>query len=321
MTLTPRWILPAFLALTASVASAVDYSEEEPNDAFPPSFLTGNPLLTPGTDRFVGNFDAAGGDFDLQYLRVAAGGAPGIYRYTFSVASDNAGADTAIDLFDASDSGFFLARSDDNGTTLATPPAVFDHLDLTGAADTTFGVEIFGFGNTAADNFNYAVSIAREEIIPDNLGALNGAFATTVDDLGVGGNWFTFTAGAGTLSLATTGDLDTEFVIYDSAGNAVIASDDTSVTDFNASIADFALTGGTYYLSTGQFNLLYDYNLTTGEEIGWDRAGVGRGFDPAGRASFGLSGSFTPVPEPASMAALGLGALALIRRRRSASRG
>lgn len=311
MTLTPRWLLPASLLLVSSVASAVDYTEEEPNDAFPPAYLTGNPIFNPG-DRLLGSVDGSASDIDSQYLRFAGTGAPGIYRYTFTLATNNAAADTALDLYDTSASGFYIARSDDTSTSVSAPALRFDHLDLTGGT-TAFGLDVYSFDDEV---FNYNVTFSRQAVTPTALGSLNGAFSGTVVDTGAAGNWYTFTVGEGALSLATTGALDTEFVIYNSTGVAVAASDDTG-TNPNASVTGVNLAAGTYYLSLGQYNVLYDYNLTTGVPVGWNVAGVGHGTTQAAQGTFGFNGTFTPsaVPEPASMAALGFGALALLRRR------
>ncbi|MCA9272493.1 MAG: PEP-CTERM sorting domain-containing protein [Phycisphaerales bacterium] len=131
--------------------------------------------------------------------------------------------------------------------------------------------------------------------------------------------WYSFdlTDGAGALpwSISTAGstntggsfgDDDTEIGLYDAAGNLIATNDDE---DFGAGILTSllddstvgALADGTYYVAVGNFNTVYN-----------------AGFDATSTSTAeGTSKvTFSFVPAPSSVALLGLGGLAAIRRRR-----
>ena len=107
---------------------------------------------------------------------------------------------------------------------------------------------------------------------------------------------------ATTVALPGAGSLDTILTLYDAAGNQLFQNDDISFSGntFNGGSAYgndsivlnyIAPQNGRYYVRVSGYNTTTNgaYNLLV-----------------------------TPVPEPATMAALGLGALALLRRRRRA---
>ncbi len=102
------------------------------------------------------------------------------------------------------------------------------------------------------------------------------------------------------------GDDDTELGLYDSAGNLIATNDDE---DFGAGILTSlidsttvgALADGTYYVAAGNFNTDFGagWNVTsTSTAVGTSKV------------------TFSFVPAPSSVALLGLGGLAAIRRRR-----
>ncbi len=165
------------------------------------------------------------------------------------------------------------------------------------------------------------------------------AFEDFDDGTGADSNWtnlnFTWSGSASLTSLGNfahgssfdfdtfASDYDTMLGLYDSTGTLIGFNDDAS--GLQSEINQGVLADGTYYLAAA----------------GFGNAGFGNGFGLGGN-DFGslnlkLNGnsvfsgattsynakSFTftvgnPVPEPASMAAIGLGAIALIRRRRKA---
>ncbi len=102
------------------------------------------------------------------------------------------------------------------------------------------------------------------------------------------------------------GDNDTELGLYDSNGNLIATNDDE---DFGAGILTSlidsttvgALADGTYYVAVGNFNTDY-------------AAGFGATSTSTASGTSKLNLNF--VPAPSSIALLGLGGLAAIRRRR-----
>ncbi len=102
------------------------------------------------------------------------------------------------------------------------------------------------------------------------------------------------------------GDDDTEIGLFDAAGNLVASNDDA---DFGAGILTSELTSdtvgaladGTYYIAVGCFNTVYG-------------AGFDATSDSTSSGTSVLNVNF--VPAPGSVALLGLGGLAAMRRRR-----
>lgn len=122
-----------------------------------------------------------------------------------------------------------------------------------------------------------------------------------------------------TLTFDTFGsDFDTELALFSEDGNLIAANDDAAGT-LQSQIQAGSLGIGTYYLLASGFDALFEREIAL--------AG-----DGSGNLSINLNGAsiverahpeFTlsivevqVVPEPATLAALGIGALALIRRRR-----
>ena len=314
MRFTPGLILLGLMAI-ALPATAADHAESEPNDDFPPNFLPGNPLFVNG-DRLVGRHTTD--DTDLQYIRYAGAGAPGIYRYELNMVE---GEDGFIALFDADPTtGFNLSINDDfpgNGTR---PRLFFDHFDTTGA-DTTFGVEVFGFSS----EFDYAVQFNRTAVAVNDLGHIGTGGSVASGTLQPGrGAWHSLTLDqAGLLTLETEGDVDTELALFDSNGNTIGGDDDGGVGLLSKISAQ--LQAGTYYVAVGGYNSTYNWDLDEGQQLGWDRNGFGSFTDgffvdfESGPYSLNVGLQVAAVPEPGSLALLltgGVSALGLMARRR-----
>jgi|GEM_PF-5621976 hypothetical protein len=145
-------------ALAAPAARATDYLENEPNNDFPPTFLPGNPTFLSG-DRLLGSITS--GDIDSHYITFAGPEAPGLYRYTFDLLTSSSGSngrDSLLDIYDASENGFYLVRSDDFPGQEPASRIIFDQFHSS-TANTVFGVDVFGFAST--DIFDYQLTISR----------------------------------------------------------------------------------------------------------------------------------------------------------------
>ncbi|HVL38962.1 MAG TPA: DVUA0089 family protein [Fimbriimonadaceae bacterium] len=301
-------------ALSLSVpALAVDYNENEPNNSFPPNFLPGNPLFMSG-DRLLGQITA--NDNDDHYLTVQGGGV-GIFRYTFDL--NTGGGDSILEIYDHTASGHFLGRNDDRTFTDRSSLVVFDHF-ATSASNPVFGVGIYGF--LATDTFTYALTITRTTTPVTNLGSLgNGVTTHSGAMTSLRASWHQFTLGGlSDLVVDTSGsnESDTELVIFNSAGQIVGANDDENAGGgvYTSRVALSNLAAGTYYAVVGAYPSFYDYDTFTNQPIGWDRSGFSGGRNVA-NGGYNLRFNVTPVPEPATLAAMGLGlAGVLIRRRR-----
>lgn len=214
------------------------------------------------------------------------------------------------------------------------------------AAD-TFDLEFYESFNDGAGtdaiwtNLKFASTVFVPPTPPTNthLGLINDVSSDyltadlTANHLGGAIKWYKFSHagasnGAGTFldidTEGTTGLTDTEIGLYDSLGNLVGLSDDddgsgnlsqlsygltaptrTIGTSVGGNGRDGSLGAGVYYLAVGGFNTTFSsgFNVTT----------TSTNTTGDVRVNFRTNA----VPEPGTMAALGLGALALIRRRRN----
>lgn len=163
------------------------------------------------------------------------------------------------------------------------------------------------------------------------------AFDTFDDGAGADANWtnvnFTYSGPASFMNLGTfasgssflfdteSSDFDTTIALYSSTG-LLLGTDDDGGTDLLSMLDAGALADGTYYFTVGGFESLFiDGNAIGGEEFGDLNVNLNGSSVFAGTHDTFTLTSFTftvanPVPEPASMAVLGLGAAALLRRRK-----
>jgi hypothetical protein len=303
------------LLMTHPLLAQTDYFEQEPNDAFPPAFLAGNPIMLPG-DRLIGSISTD--DFDLHYLTLRGTGTLGIYRYRFDLTSQNGiGGDPFLMLFDTTEEGYILGFNDDFPGLGLHSRIYFDHFDLTGA-DTVFGINI-GVASPS-EAFDYALAWSREPTPVIALGALTGGYRQVVGAIAPGlGDWYSFTLDqARLLSIDTLGSeiRDTELALFDANGNTIGADDDIQLFEGQLhSRITARLEPGTYYLAVGPYNSFYNWNLLLQQPLGWDRDGFS-----ADVVSGGYRLNFHVVPEPGSLYAVLIGLTLLpltLKRRRS----
>ena len=137
--------------------------------------------------------------------------------------------------------------------------------------------------------------------------------APTVTNIGVynAANPFLFTT-AGS-------DFDTEIALYNSKGTLIGWNDDASLTDLTSSLSFGTLAGGKYYITATGYQGYFDNGIALGGftegnlKVNVNGANVFTGAQ-VGDALHTFS--FTVVPEPASTLIIGVGVVALLRRRK-----
>ncbi len=191
----------------------------------------------------------------------------------------------------------------DDGTTLSftfnAGASNNDYLILyidsvTGGLTTTSGVNDFQDGNRGA------ISAGGSIIFPSGF---VGDYAISTPGAGTNSNF------AGLWQLATGGNNSLGFVSSAGIGGT------QSSTTFSIPVASIGLTP-----NSGQsFNFVATYASGSGflsnEAIGTINPTGSPGFDP-GTLTFTSGNSYTIVPEPSSIALLGLGAIGLLRKRK-----
>jgi hypothetical protein len=320
-------------------ASATDYFESEPND----SKAAANMFNMLSGDRIIGNsISAATTGLDYFLVRTAGGSTPGIYmnRMTLTTSGTAGHTGTLRGLNQTGTASTFVGGVVVPGTggtigvtdttlqttsTTTTPPRFNQWYTFGRAADMYYRVT--GTATTTAD---YEATLTSSAVTPTHLGSFQP------------GNLKISTINQGHTS-------DTEILVYDSNFNAMAGYlNDDYFTSTGTGVLQAELNrsfgAGRYYLAISNFNTANNLASPTDERTPTGAVtdfadvlvntsttvNVNIGFaitDGLGTTQFQATKvgpydvnfySIDVVPEPASMAALGLGALALIRRRKRA---
>ena len=309
--------LSAFVVVASS--SFAVFFETEPNDTYlTPNVFSGVVAGDIVSGTTTGSSSTTAGSASADYFRLnMAAQAQGIYKTQIALTSAT-----------LAHSGVLVGRSTLNATTSATiqssgtltTPARMNQWYSFGSAE-TINYKVTGLATTTAA---YEARISQTLITPTNLG--------------------TTTAGLHTFDLTST--LDTEIYVMDLAGNVISMGDDDLATS-SSSTAATLIAGQSYYIAVGRYNLAGNAQSTLANSPTesflsgsfFDSAGgfVASGGTSAGSYTLNMdatavgSGAFVAstdnyrvdfyqvqaVPEPTSMVALGLGAAAMLRRRRS----
>ena len=280
--------------------------------------------LSFGSNAFSGTTTGQGNDADYYTSTNPAFSWGSEYVYSFTVdAPGYLTISTDDDDTTPVDNDFFLLNS-------LTTTNDADNRPVADAIQTSFfGTDSWGFINTgtyylsidAFQNdtgaFNGTLDLAAPADAPPSTQAMQGGSLSYTQSAGQV-SWFVFDYDGGDLTIDTIGSdvpdpaggtfvNDTELGLYDANGLLVTTDDDGADTGAQGESQIDLFVGdipaGTYYLAVGTFNTVFNDNF----DVTSDSADTG---------TIVVNGISTAVPEPTSLALLGLGGLALIRRRR-----
>lgn len=300
-------------------AAYAQFNESEPND----SKAQANVFALGVGGTITGNSTSAAG-VGLDYYRISTPAAAlGIYRYRMVITSQIAGHTGTIRGLNQSGGVIGTTDTTFQTSSTATTPPRFNQWYGFGKQEEIY-YRVTGGTATTAD---YTATLERQTVTPVDL----GSFA------------------AGSITITTIGQghtTDTDLWVYDGNLNAIpgYGNDDESIAGGGTgatlqSLLTRNYTPGTYYLALSNFQFANnlasppDDDFLSGAVLDFANAAANSSTTTNLNLAFSIGGTpfaatkvgpydiywgkFTVVPEPASMTALGLGVLALMRRRKA----
>jgi hypothetical protein len=287
--------------------------------------------FTLANGQFIDGSISAASQVDVYKIGLA-GQAPAIYRNQLTTSRRNGATTTATTTLRGLtvSAGVINPTSDTSTQSFSAVGTNSDSLQQFYSFGAATDIYLRATGTTTRD---YRTTLTQSIITPT---AITGTFNP---------GSYTFTANG----VDGTGEVDTEIVLYNSTFGIVAQNDDLSGTVLASSMTA-TLAAGTYYFAISDFDLTTNLGPAPSDgnqggdvmdfggtllnssvfQTGFNQSTIDLGFSLAGPAGsqqisgikaerFGVNWySFTvaPVPEPASMIALGLGAFGLVAKRR-----
>lgn len=313
--------LSAFVVAASSFA--VTWTETEPNDTWlTPNTFSGVAAGDNITGVTTGSSLTLAGIGSADHFRInTAATALGVWRNRLTIdAPGHTGALVGRTTTSATSSTAIQSSS-----TLTTPARMNQWYSFGGVS--TVDYKVTGVSTTTA---GYSAVMTQDAVSVTSLGSV--------------------LAGLHSFGTLAAGTSDTEIFLLDINGNILQQNDDTAATGYDSKMQYNLVAGQTYYIGVGRFNTAGNLQTVLGagnnDELGTYSSGsfftgggmLASGSNTAGNYLLDMDGvqvgsgtfvsntdayrvdfySVQAVPEPTSMAALGLGALAMLRRRKSA---
>ncbi|MCC6686662.1 MAG: PEP-CTERM sorting domain-containing protein [Fimbriimonadaceae bacterium] len=319
-----KLLLLSALAVGPAASFAVNWAETEANDTWlTPNVTTGVVAGDTFSGVTTGTSTTTAGLASADHFKVGmAAQAMGIYRNRLELTNSPGHVGALVGRTSSTTS---MASSAIQSTSTTTSPARFNQWYSFGTAHEVL-YKVTGAATTTA---GYSAVLTQSLVTPTVLAAI--------------------TAGSHTLHVGMSGGTtDSEIMIFDTAGNVLGLNDDigTGTATLNSQVVFNFVAGQQYIIGVGRHNTASnsaqapgDYQgasyFTTGNYVAssssstatttailsLDGNAVGTSvWNPAGAATDHYKVDFytvRAVPEPTSMAALGLGVAALARRRRN----